>query len=389
MSKTLRISSILIGVAGLAFAIALEAQDAPQVGRLSIGKSAAEGVTDSVAGRTWHLGALNRTSEIGSANLYRNHVVVSGWLASGAGLTTVIDAETGQETLEFLALQPKITPDGRILFTRHYAHFTDPDVIDEVVAELDLNGPIPHRVPTREWEPPADDVGASIYPSESTPGVRHFVFGNYVVADVGGPLFIADLRSTGDLCIVRLSPKFSGHRTEKSNCKPSAVFGVSSLFGMFDAKSDGAVGRLAADNSGDLAISILIYEPKAAHARTFLIDEDSLEFTENRPETPEPAASGLRVPWGVQRAILIGFVAPDLTAKELAGHLLDRVEATLTIDTAGNVRQATVSGLPSISSGPLKSAILKWKFKPTILDGKLVEVTTAFSSPVNGLTKIP
>src|SRR5271166_5321682 len=107
------------GCAAVAMALTLSAQDSQQLQRLSIGRTLTDGPKFEGPGRTWHLSPVNATTTINSAYRYKNEVVIFGW-AERAGLTTIIDTESGEEQIEFLALDPVITQNGLIVFKRFY-----------------------------------------------------------------------------------------------------------------------------------------------------------------------------------------------------------------------------------------------------------------------------
>ncbi len=115
---------------------------------------------------------------------------VFGWIGSNSGLITVIDAATGKEKLEFLNLGSRVTPKRLIVFERFYPHFSDPSIVSDAIAELDLKQPIPHNVPAQPNENLAEQVGTTIYPQVPTPGLRHEIGDNYVITDAGTGLFL-------------------------------------------------------------------------------------------------------------------------------------------------------------------------------------------------------
>jgi len=366
-----------------ALALTLTGQDSSPLQRLTIGKTPTDKLNFSEPGRTWNLGPFNRTTEISAAYRYKNDVVIFGFVER-AGLTTIIDAATGEEQLEFLSWEPLITSNGLILFKRFYPASADYTVVDESIAELDLKGTVPHDVPSEPYGKHADDVGATIYPRAPTTDVRHYVR-FFFTADGGTLLFALDQLSSGEVCLVRMQLPATSGSAMKQRCVAPETFGAHSL-AFYDSAGDGSIENFVENNSGSLTLTVET-ESRSVD-RSFQIDKNSLEAAELSNEVIDRVRA-LTVSWPVAKQGLITFVAPDLKSKDLSVHLQDAIKAVLIIDTAGNVREATVSGLPSSAAGPVKAAILKWKFKPTMLDGAPVEVSTAFSSSVGGLTRLP
>jgi hypothetical protein len=301
-----------------AFAFALAAQDSPQLQRLSVGKTSADSLTFGGPDRTWHLDPVNQTTTIESAYRYKNHLVVFGF-ADSAGLTTIIDATSGQEQLEFLSWEPLITPKGLIVFKHFYPASADNTIVDESIAELDLNGTIPHDVPSERYGKHADDVGVTIYPRALMPDVRHFV--DFFLATDGGTLFFAvDKLSSGEVCLVRIELPPASGGAMKRHCLPPETFGAHN-FSTFDVTSDGIIERLVENNSNGLMLNVETGRRRAQLVqRSFEIDKNSLEVREVPIPVENPRAE-LSIPWPVAMSSLINFVAPDLGSKDLAAHL--------------------------------------------------------------------
>jgi hypothetical protein len=388
MMKMFRAAASTCGAMTLIIAPALDAQDsAARPHRLSTGGVSSREVMDASSGRSWRLSDANRTSKIDAAYLYDTQVAVFGWISATVGLTTIIDSASASESLEFLAFYPKMTSDGLIVFVRFYPHFSDPSIVDERIAELDLKRPFPHRVPTGEYENPTDEVGTAIYPSARAPNVRHYIGDHFLVASSGTLLFALDQLSTGEICLVRMRLPASSTGATTQRCVAPEVFGAHD-FSSFNPSGDGRIESFSENASGNLTMTVETGGPHRLIQRTFEIDKNSLEAAE-LPITPQNPGAALAIPWQVAKASLTGFVAPDLGSKNLAPHLQDEIKVVLVIDVGGNVRQATISGVPADASVTLKSAIQKWKFKPTMLNGTMVEVTTQFASAVSGLSKVP
>jgi hypothetical protein len=373
-----------VSFATLAAAVALAgaslvcAQDTTQLHRLTVGKSPAGGIASTEPGHTWHLARFNKTDQIDAAYRYGDNVIIFGW-AGLAGVATIIDAATGEEKLEFLGNDFRISPKGVIVFTRFYAHFADPSVVSDTVAELDLKGPIPHSVPSRETENPTDQVGLTIYPEAPTPGVRHDILYNFVVTDAGALLYLVDRLSSGKLCMVRLSLADSGGRLQKENCVTSEAFGASDF-------SEVHIRQLSENALGDLILALDIGKLPRPLQRDFHIDKTSLGLTAPpaQKEPGKPSDRPFSIPWRVQKRALTVFVPVHVDA-----HAQESAKVRLTIDTAGNVSDVSILGLPSDVAALVKGGILGWKFKPTVFPGGPVQVVTEFTSTIAGLANIP
>ncbi len=262
-----------------------QAQDSSQLHRLAIGKLPSDSLSSPGSGRSWQLAASNKTSEIDAAYLYDDDVIVFGWIGCCAGLTTIVDAATGTEKLEFLDYEPHITPKGIIVFRRFYPHFSDPSIVSDSIAELDLNRPFPRKVPSKPNENPTEEIGTTIYPTAPTPGIRHEVGHNLAIIDAGKLLFLADRLSSGKLCLVRLSLTRSGGQVSKENCLTSDGFGVGDL-------SDIHIRQLSENAFGDLILSVDLGKPPSSIQRDFDVDKGSLDVTALKV-TVAALASGL------------------------------------------------------------------------------------------------
>jgi len=71
---------------------------------------------------------------------------------------------------------------------------------------------------------------------------------------------------------------------------------------------------------------------------------------------------------------LIGQVAPRYPEFAKAQHVSGDVVIDALIDTRGNVRKAQVLSGPVPLRGAATSAVMMWKYKPAVLDGKPTEV---------------
>ena len=324
--------------AALAGVSVLSAQDATQLQRLTIGRSPSDGIPSTEPGQTWRLSSSNMTGTISAAYRFGKNVVVFGWIGF-AGVTTIIDAATGRENLEFLGNDFRISPKGLIVFTRFYPHFSDPSIISDAVAELDLNEPIPHNVPSRLYENPTDQVGTTIYPEAPTPGVRHDILHNFLVSHDGAFVELVDRLSSGKLCLIRLSLADSDHRLQMMNCVTSDAFGVSDL-------SLVHIHEFSENAAGGLVLSVDIGKLPSIVQRSFDIDRTSLALNGTSPSKRNEAAKQSEqpfvMPWGVLKRALTVFVPVQTEA-----HPQETVKVRLVIGTAGDVRDVSVSGLPS------------------------------------------
>lgn len=374
-------------MAAVAFLIApsalLEVQDQnhPQLHRLLVGKSPSSSIASNQSGRTWHLASFNKTTDIDAAYRYGRHLVIFGWIGSNIGVTTIINADNGSEELEFLCFYPHITPAGLIVFERWYPHFSDPSIVSDVIAELDLNETIPHNVPSKLTENPADQVGAPVYPVAALPGVRHNIGNNFTITDGGSLLFIADRLSSGKLCLVRLALTAVRDKPPKENCLTSDSFGVSDL-------SEIRIRQLSENAFGDLVLAMDLGRPASSSQKDFEVDKNTLNINSSA-NLEESSEKAFPIPWSIQRNALTSFVPLDVTAKGISTHAQDTLKARLVIDRGGVVSNVTISGIPNVLEKAIRDAILQWRFKPTILDGKQVEVATEFTSRIGALTKIP
>ena len=372
---------LFAAVAGLPVCPAA-AQDTSPLQRLVIGnnpgasaaerRSIAEGPT-----RRWYLAATNRTTDIDSAWHYRNNIVIFGW-ADLAGLNTVIDATTGAELLEFLGYGPVVTK-GLIVFRRFYPHFTDPDIISDRIAVLDLSRPFPRFVPAKD-QLPTEDVGVDIYPTAPGANARHLIGGNYLVGGKGTSLFVADRITSRRLCVVRIPLPSSAGGPEKQACLTAA-----DLRGADPAKVH--IAKFSETPLGDLTLAVDLpgTEPGAKPVE-FSIDSQSLALTRMQP-APSGSETALWIPWAVQKKTLLSFSAPDLGSTKARTHLADSIKAQLSVDGFGNVRDVSLSGSTDEVLDRVRKAILAWKFKPAVLDGHQVDVTTGFILPAGDLLR--
>lgn len=341
-------------------------------------------VSNSVAspsGHVWKLGNFNMTAHIDAAYRYGGRVVIFGWINRYVGITTILDAASGRERLEFLAYNPRITQKGVLVFRRFYPHFSDLEIVSEQIATLDLNGSIPRNVPGRQYQNPTDEVGTIIYPTASLRGIRHLIGDNFIITDRGTFVFLADRLSSGKLCLVRL-PLQRGDGTQKMNCLESHDLGVR------DIASELHIQKLTEDSPTTLRLSVDLGPLPVPRHRDLTVDKTSLAVSV-RSDADAAVERPLRVPWPAQRDGLIGSMGINVTDKEIAAHLHHSVHIRLTIDYDGSVRTIFVSGVTSDVSELLKKMILRWRFKPTVLDGRNVQVVTEFTADIESLTKRP
>lgn len=91
------------------------------------------------------------------------------------------------------------------------------------------------------------------------------------------------------------------------------------------------------------------------------------------PQTPNPAVQRIRVDGNVQAANLIRKVEPIYPAD---AHVQGTVSLKVTIDRDGNVQKIQlISGNPLLIQAAI-DAVKQWQFKPTLLNGSAVEVST-------------
>jgi hypothetical protein len=349
-------------------------QDA-QLRRLAIGKLLENGVSSTSSGRSWLLGRANKTTQIDAAYLYRDMVVVFGWVGSNIGLTTIINADTGAEELEFLDFYPHITARGLIIFERWYPHFSDAAIVSDAIQEFDLNQPVPHNVPTNADQNPTDRIGAVIYPVMPTPGVRHEIGHNFLITTDGTVLFIADVLSDGQLCFVR-QPLQKGAALHDQRCVGPASFGATDL-------SELHVRDFKESAFGDLVLSVDVGRSGSTIPHEFYVDRNSLELLPHDVTRASDKGS-LAVPWPVQRKALAVF--GPVTVGEGAQDLIN---VRLTIDTVGHVSNAVVSGSSPDIRALVTTILLRWKFMPAVLDGRSTAIVTEFDTSVGELSKNP
>jgi len=355
----------------------------PNLVRLTVGRGTPPSGSPSRPGSiggTWRLGKSNTTNKIDAAYRYGNKVVIFGWSGCCVGITTIIDAGSGLEQLEFLEYYPEITTKGVIVFEQFYPHFTDPAILSNCIRALDLNAQIPTNVP-KQYQVPTADVGVVLYPQTTTPGQRHVIESNFLVDRSGEDVFIIDrVTPHQDFCFVRVSLSNLNNPAEQQHC-------ISALDLTGHPAQDTAVSAFSENLAGDLTLSINVGLPTGRpDLQDFELDKQTLV-----PERiPAPGgAHALRVPWGFLRRTALSFTAPDLSSKQLYGHLQDKFKAFLVIDKSGAVRDVTITGLPDDVSRQIKPAILAWRFKPTVLNGVPTEVTTEFMAQIAQLTKLP
>lgn len=375
---------LLVLVLGLPFPVA-RSQDSTKLRRLVIGKGSIveDGDRLSVAGESskrWYLGAANLTNKIDSAYRYGQHIVVFGWTGL-AGLNTIIDAGTGAEVLEFLGYDPVITPDGLIVFRRFYPHFSDPAIVSDRIAVLNLNQQIPLLVPAKD-QVPEENVGVDVFPGAAATGERHEIGGNFLIADQNHSLFLVERTSTGKLCVVRLPLINALRNSEKHYCLTAAELG-----GADPGKVH--VDKFREQPDGDLVLSLDIPGSGLGSPPLVLqIDRQSLACTRIWP-SGDKAGSRLRVPWEVQKTGVLYLAAADLGSREASERLVDVVEAEVTIDVYGRVIDVMLSGSNPEVLDRLRKTILSWKFKPTVLNGMPIEVVTRIVGPAGKFGEVP
>jgi periplasmic protein TonB len=91
---------------------------------------------------------------------------------------------------------------------------------------------------------------------------------------------------------------------------------------------------------------------------------------------PPPPARPVAVSEGVMEASLIHRVQPDYPAVGRAAGISGRVELRAIIGTDGTVQRIeVVSGHPLLAQAAV-SAVRQWRYRPTLLNGRPVEVDT-------------
>ncbi len=195
--------------------------------------------------------------------------------------------------------------------------------------------------------------------------------------------FFIDRLSTGKRCLARLPvSRLDDDQALKENCMTSESFGVSDLSGVH-------IRQFSENAFGNLILSTDLGGPKSATQKDFEVDKSSLSMAALNTSPEKGGEKAFSVPWPVLRTALASFVPLDVTAKSVAPYAQETMKARLHIDTRGVVREAAVSGLPDPPSQLIRDVVLQWRFDPTILDGRNMEVTTEFTSQVGKLTKIP
>jgi periplasmic protein TonB len=100
----------------------------------------------------------------------------------------------------------------------------------------------------------------------------------------------------------------------------------------------------------------------------------------NPPPSPPPAqpvpSPPLKVSEGVMEAALIQRVQPAYPRAAVTMHLSGTVELRAIIGTDGRVREAQVISGNAILARAALDAVNQWRYRPTLLSGKAVEVET-------------
>lgn len=99
------------------------------------------------------------------------------------------------------------------------------------------------------------------------------------------------------------------------------------------------------------------------------------------PNPDERSDRRLRVPWTAQKSAGLCLTVPDFGTAEETAQLLESWKAEVIVEVDGNVRDVALSGASPEGLDGLRKAILGWRFKPTTLDGRPVEVVTEISGP--------
>jgi protein TonB len=93
------------------------------------------------------------------------------------------------------------------------------------------------------------------------------------------------------------------------------------------------------------------------------------------PEQPHPA-SPLHKNEGVMEAMLVRRVQPEYPPLARAAHVSGTVQLRAIIARDGTVRELqVVSGNPLLVQAA-RAAVIKWRYRPTLLNGEPVEVET-------------
>jgi len=318
---------------------------------------------------TWRLAPSNKTTRIDNAYRYGHNIVIFGWIGCCSGITTILDAASGAEKLEFLDYYPHITPHGILVFEQFYPHFTDPGMISDRIRALNLNDPVPVNVPPASQNP-TDDVGVTLYPSSSEKGERHLIGSSFVVDDTTRRLFIVDMPASGrGFCFAGVSLLNLAEPALEEHCVTAT-----DLTGK--SGDQVAIYAFAFNEYHELVLSVNteIAEHKL-RLEYFEIDRQTL--IPKRMATRSSHA--LSVPWNVQKQAVVMEIAPAMTQKDFLEHAKDTANISLLIDEQGNVKRASITGVPDDVAREVTKAVLQWKFKPTVLDGIVTDISTTFA----------
>ncbi len=317
----------------------------------------------------WRLAPSNKTTKIDNAYKYGDNVIIFGWIGCCSGVTTILDAVSGTEKLEFLDYYPHITTTGILVFEQFYPHFTDPGMISDKIRALNLNDPVPVNVPPASQNP-TDDVGVTLYPGSSEKGARHLIGNAFVVDDMEERLFIVDRPPSGhSFCFARLSLMNLTESALEKHCTTATDL-------------TGKPG----DQVAIYAFNFNEYRELVLSVNTELAEHSlKLEYFEIDRQTLIPkrmatrSSHALPVPWKAQKQAVVMEIAPTMTQKDLSEHAKDTANISLLIDEQGNVKHVSITGVPDDVARWVTKAVLQWKFKPTVLDGIATDVSTSFA----------
>jgi len=91
---------------------------------------------------------------------------------------------------------------------------------------------------------------------------------------------------------------------------------------------------------------------------------------------PKPVLQSVNVSQGVSQGLLYKKVAPVYPSGALGMHIEGAVELQATISKTGDISKIKVlSGDPQLSKAA-SDAVKQWKYKPYLLNGEPVEITT-------------
>jgi protein TonB len=100
------------------------------------------------------------------------------------------------------------------------------------------------------------------------------------------------------------------------------------------------------------------------------------------PPKPKPKAP-LFVVSNLQQSKLINMVKPAYPQSAKEARVQGSVVMSIVIDENGDVKQVNVvSGPPTLTDAAV-NAVKQWKYAPTILNGKAIEVTTTVTVTFN------